>query len=52
LLDSIAESVEEKTERVYFVSENLELDLALKCLKMPVLEKKLIGHAILVSKIF
>ena len=50
ILDSIVNN-EDKTEKVYQVSETLELDLALKCLQMPVLEKKLIGHSILVQKI-
>lgn len=50
LLDSITS--DDKTDKVYYISENLELRLALKCLQMPVLEKKLIGNAILGAKIF
>ena len=51
ILDSVTNGLtnEEKIEHVYKVSESLELELALKCLKMPVLEKKLIGHQILIS---
>jgi len=36
---------------VYNHTEKLELELALKCLRMPILEKKFIGHAILAVKI-
>lgn len=51
LLESITQNPDEKTEKVYYISENIELMIALKCLKLPVLEKKLIGHNILTSKI-
>lgn len=44
-------SPEDKTAKVYYISENIELMIALKCLQMPVLEKKLIGHTILTQKI-
>lgn len=36
---------------VYKYTEQIELELALHCLKLPVLEKKFIGHAILAQKI-
>lgn len=36
---------------VYQYIEKMELELALKCLRMPILEKKFIGHAILAAKI-
>jgi hypothetical protein len=36
---------------VFKYSELVELELALKCLSMPVLEKKFIGHAIIAQKI-
>lgn len=51
MLDSVTvgKSSEGKIEIVYQISESLELELALKCLKSPVLEKKLIGHSILIS---
>jgi len=38
-------------EEVYQYTEMMELEFALKCMKMPILEKKFIGHAILVEKI-
>ena len=41
----------EAKEGVYKFTEQMELELALKCLRMPILEKKFIGHAILASKI-
>lgn len=34
-------------EDVYSYTEKMELEFALKCLRMPILEKKFIGHAIL-----
>ena len=37
----------ETESEVYRYSEMIELELALKCLSMPILEKKFIGHAIL-----
>ena len=52
MLDSINTKTEEKVEKVYYFSENMELNIALKCLQMPVLEKKLIGHTIIINKIF
>jgi hypothetical protein len=36
---------------VYSYTEKMELEFALKCLRMPILEKKFIGHAILGQKI-
>lgn len=36
---------------VYQYTEMMELEFALKCLRMPILEKKFIGHAILAQKI-
>lgn len=53
ILDSIAVNLsnEEKAELVYKISETLELDIALKCLKIHILEKKLIGHQILIAQI-
>jgi hypothetical protein len=54
-IESLLESItkpEDKTEQVYQVSEMIELEMALRCLKMPILEKKLIGHSILVQKMF
>lgn len=51
LLGTIAAGPEAYELEVYQYSEQLELELALKCLKMPILEKKFIGHAILASKI-
>jgi len=36
---------------VYQYTEMMELELALKCLRMPILEKKFIGHATLALKI-
>ena len=41
---------QQETE-VYQHTEKMELELALKCLRMPILEKKFIGHAILALKI-
>lgn len=41
---------DQETE-VYNYTEKIELELALKCLRMPILEKKFIGHAILSVKI-
>ena len=38
-------------EEVYQYTEMMELEFALKCMKMPILEKKFIGHAILGQKI-
>ena len=38
-------------EDVYSFTEKMELEFALKCLRMPILEKKFIGHAILGQKI-
>lgn len=54
ILDSVSShlSADEKQEKVYRVSESLELELALRCLKVPVLEKRLIGHQILTSQIY
>ena len=52
ILDSIVPENEEKTDKVYYYSENLELELALRCLKLPILEKKLIGNSILMNKIY
>ena len=52
ILDSIVTDAEEKTDKVYYYSENLELELALRCLKLPILEKKLIGNSILMNKIY
>jgi len=45
LLDSIyaQASNEQKVDLVYRISENVELDIALRCLKIPILEKKLNG---------
>lgn len=51
MLDSLVTNNEERKDRVYYYSENLELEIALICLQMPVLEKKLIGHTTLISKI-
>lgn len=53
ILDSATATMssDQKIDLVYQVSENLELDIAYKCLKMPVLEKKLIGHHILTIQI-
>jgi hypothetical protein len=34
-------------QEVYKYTEMMELSLAIKCLKVPVLEKKFIGHSIL-----
>jgi hypothetical protein len=48
---SVTMSTNEKVEAVYKVSETIELEIALKCLKMPVLEKKLIGHSVLIAQI-
>ena len=46
ILDSVtsSSSAAEKIDLVYQISESLELELALKCLNSPVLEKKLTGH--------
>jgi hypothetical protein len=46
ILDSATATMtsDQKIEKVYLISETLELEIAFKCLKMPVLEKKLIGH--------
>ncbi|CDW85633.1 ubiquitin carboxyl-terminal hydrolase family protein [Stylonychia lemnae] len=52
MLDSINLKIKERVENVFQYSENMELNIALKCLQMPVLEKKLIGHTILINKIF
>ena len=51
--DSVAVSLtnDERVEGVYHLSEFLDLEIALKCLKMPVLEKKLIGHQLLITSI-
>ena len=38
-------------DEVYQYTEMMELEFALKCMKMPILEKKFIGHAILSQKI-
>lgn len=43
--------VNERPEKVYKITETIQLELAHKCLMMPVLEKKLIGSTILVQKI-
>ena len=50
LLDSIYGawiSIDDKREKVHRICECIDLDIGLKCLKTPVLEKKLIGHQIL-----
>jgi hypothetical protein len=52
LLDSLVVKHEEKVDKVYYYSENLELEIAIRCLQMPVLEKKLAGHQVLMSKIY
>jgi len=46
ILDSATATMtsDQKIDLVYLISENLELEISLKCLKMPVLEKKMIGH--------
>lgn len=51
MLDSLVTNNEERKEKVFYYSENLELEIALRCLQMPVLEKKLLGHATLINKI-
>jgi len=40
-------SADEKRDKVHRICECIELEIGLKCLKTPVLEKKLIGHQIL-----
>ena len=51
ILDSITIGLtpDEKVDKVYKISETLDLEIALKCLKSPVLEKKLTGHQLLIS---
>jgi hypothetical protein len=41
-------SPDERVDKIYRISEALELEIAFKCLKTPVLEKKLVGHQILI----
>lgn len=51
LLNSLVSGKEETCQEVYQYTEQIELELALKCLKIPILEMKFIGHSILSSKI-
>ena len=51
MLTSILESGQSLETEVYKYSEMIELELAFKCLQMPILEKKFIGHSILANKI-
>jgi len=52
LLDYIYPNQSDKVDQVYYYSDNLELEIALRCLQMPVLEKKLTGHNTLMIKIY
>jgi hypothetical protein len=36
---------------VYRVSETIELDIALRCLRIPILEKKLNGFQLIIQQI-
>jgi hypothetical protein len=51
LLDSIhADKLfDQKSELIYKVSEQIELDIALRCLRIPILEKKLNGFQIIIQ---